>query len=123
MQLFCKEMIKIPFNRHYALSMKNEKKLPEFFRLYDNNDYENCLFSAQPHLFKYPLNPPSLESISLAYFQKDKNEKKIENKKPGVQSFPDSQIFFINSIQKSQMQSETKDHSDNFMFFCFHCCI
>ena len=39
MQLFCKEMIKVPFNRYYALEIKNEKKLPQFFKTYDNNDY------------------------------------------------------------------------------------
>jgi len=117
MQLFCKEMIKVPFNRQYALSIQNEKKLPHFFRTYDNNDYENCFFGAQPHTFQYTLKPPSLNSIALAYYLKEKNLEKLASRTSGANMYPESQILFINSMNKSQQESDTKDHLDNLMFF------
>lgn len=110
-------MIKIPFDRQYALSMKNEKKLPLFFRNYDNNDYENSVVPSQPHLFKYSLKPPTLEMISAAYnFKNETNLDCNSNRASGAHLFLDTQLLFINSFQKSQTQSETKEYSENLMF-------
>ena len=122
MQLFCKEMIKIPFNRKYAISIKNEIKLPDFFRVYHTNDYENMMISSAPHIYKYTLKPPTLKNIIKTYEKKEINtafEKQGSNKSSGIHIFPDSQLFFFNSLNKSQNQSENKQNSEHFMFYLF----
>ena len=39
--LLCKDIAKIPFNKHYAAGIKNEERLPDFLRIYLTNDYES----------------------------------------------------------------------------------
>ena len=119
MQLFCKEMIKVPFNRYYALEIKNEKKLPQFFKTYDNNDYENSLFSSTPQTFKYALKAPCFQSIVSAYSLKENNIEKIPSRPSGANMFMESQILFMNSVHKSNQNSETKVNQESAMYAKF----
>lgn len=124
-------MIKVPFDRQYALSIKNEVKLPNFLRLYQNNDYENKLYplSSVSNFFIYQKKPPSLKTVYLAYSKNEKTNEIIETEKTqekknsqiennitkNMNLYQDSQLLFFNSFQKSQLNSENKEKSENNM--------
>lgn len=58
-------MIKKPFNRDYSISIRNEEKLPECFRIYDNKDYENIFLRTNNNTYKYMKNPPKLNELMI----------------------------------------------------------
>lgn len=116
-QIFCREMIKTPFDRQYAISMKNELKAPDFVRLYQNNDYENTLYSTEPQTYKYLKNPPSFQEIKSIYAVKEKKIMEEENKRRRktneMNLYQDSQLLYMNySFNKSQMNSENKEKEE-----------
>lgn len=72
-------MIKTPLNRDYPISIRNEEKLPEFFRIYDNRDYENIFLRTKNNKYKYMNRPPKLKELIIKEKEKNHISKKNNN--------------------------------------------
>ncbi|EAR97516.2 DNA polymerase type-B family protein (macronuclear) [Tetrahymena thermophila SB210] len=64
-QILSHGLIKAPINKLYACDIKNELKLPKFFRIYLTDDYESFKISMYDNkqTFKYQQQPPSYQQI------------------------------------------------------------